>query len=98
MVIYFRKRLEMELSKMDPAERYARHTTDAWKEGLTSCGIELPAEAEKKFFEACVRDYQLRLGTPLPPRGPRGCEMNWERMQVLGEARHRESARRKKQE
>jgi len=88
----------MELSEMDPAERYARRTTDAWKEGLNSRGIEIAAEAEKKYFEACVRDYQLRLETPLPPRGPRGCGMNLERTRLLGEARHQESIRRKKQE
>ena len=88
----------MELSQMESAERYARLATHEWREGLARRGIKISGEAEKKFFEACVRDYQLRLETPLPPRGPRGCEMNWERMQVLGEARHRESARRKKQE
>mgnify|MGYP001098975781 CR=1 FL=1 len=82
---------------MESAAGYARHATHEWKEGMLRSGIKISGEAEKKFFEACVRDYQLRLENPLPPRGPRGCEMNWERMRLLGEARHRESVGRKKQ-
>ena len=88
----------MEFFEMQAVKRCARRATHTWKEGLARRGTKVSAEAEKKYYKAYMRDYQLRLENPLPPRGPRGCEMNYKRMQVLGEARHRESVRRKKQE